>query len=101
VNSRHAPSSLTAWLCPHCGADQTAALAAGCASGVKPGDAQGSACGSGCATGGGCALLVCSACGNAFPHPQRSGLTYRLTRWLSRLGQDRVSPGSAPSKEVP
>ncbi len=48
-------------------------------------------CGGACGAAGGCALLCCTGCGIAFPHPRRSWLAYRLWRWLGK-GQRPLAP---------
>ena len=59
------------WTCPECGA-------------ALP---SGRGCAAKCSQGSGCALVCCPECGKSFPHPERAGLAYRLSRWLGARGR--------------
>jgi len=85
-----------AWLCPHCGANQSGGA---CGTGLATGQDAASSCGSGCSAGGGCALVVCQQCGGSFPHPSRSGLTYRLSLWLGRRAAARSAASANDNPE--
>ena len=84
------PAAGKSWRCPHCDAPQ---VAAGGACSTAPTGA--SACGSGCGAGGSCTLLTCTACGQSYPDPKKSWLTYRLSLWLGRRSGSR-GPAAKP-----